>query len=85
MMDKTDFMLLSITVICQWVFAVCMWQIEEIWRSLQNDWVYNLPWGAWTRDYWGSHDWLFVFMFAAMIVQALCVVYAVGKGRRASL
>ena len=79
MMDKTDFMLLSITVICQWVFAVCMWQIEEIWRSLQNGWSYNLPWGASTLDYWGAHDTLFVILFAAMLVQALCVVYAVGN------
>lgn len=42
-----------------------MWQIEEIWRSLQNGWVYGLPFGASTWNYWFAHDiWFVVWAFS---------------------
>ena len=82
MMDKTDMVIISYTVCIQYLFAVGAWQIEEIWRSLQNGWAYNLPFGNLTYDYWGAHDLLYCIMAAAMISQAFLVVFAVWRRGR---
>ena len=74
--------IISYTVCIQYLFAVGAWQIEEIWRSLQTGWAYNLPFGGFTYNYWGAHDIVFVVMAAAMISQALLVVFAVWRRGR---
>lgn len=57
-------------------FIVSMWQIEEIWRSLQNGWAYNLPFGLATNDYWFAHDFWFCVQYVNVFV-ILAVVFGV--------
>lgn len=72
-------MILIYITILQWFFAVCFWQIEEIWRSLQMGWAYNLPFGCYTTDYWFAHDFIFVACWIAFIVQGAITVYVTVK------
>jgi hypothetical protein len=54
---------------------VSLWQIEEIWRSLQNGWVYGLPFGFSTYNYWFAHDFWFIVIFLSFVLLA----YGVNK------
>jgi len=64
---------------------VSMWQIEEIWRSLQNGWVYGLPFGHATSDYWFAHDiWftLWAFSYGMLLILVLGLTMMVTKLER---
>lgn len=59
-----------------------MWQIEEIWRSLQNGWVYGLPFGLSTGNYWFAHDVWFVvwaFSYGMLIIMVLGLTMLIVK------
>ena len=70
---KTEFMIL-VLVLCVATVLVCKWQIEEVWRSFQNGWVYNLPFLFSTPNYWLAHDFLWT---VESIANAVLVVFAV--------
>ena len=51
-----------------------MWQIEIIWISLQNGWVYGLPFGFETYNYWLVHDFWFTLIFASWVLLAVSIM-----------
>jgi hypothetical protein len=56
------------------LLLVSLWQIEEIWRSLQNGWKYNLPFGQSSEDYWFWHDVWFCVIGVAWLLLLLVAV-----------
>jgi len=53
------------------VLLLALWQIEEIWRSLQNGWLYNLPFGQATANYWLAHDFWFIAIGVSWVLMFL--------------
>ena len=56
------------------VFMVGLWQIEEIWRSVQNNWLYHLPFGYASSNYWLAHDYILVIMGFVWFIQLFVAV-----------
>lgn len=56
------------------LFLISLWQIEEIWRSIQNNWAYHLPFGFESFNYWGWHDLWFVILGISWGLMFLLVV-----------
>ena len=56
------------------LLLVSLWQIEEIWRSVENGWLYNLPFGLTSGAFWFWHD----FWFCMIVLAWLLMMY--GKG-----
>jgi len=61
MLEARFFVVVAASLLVSLALAMAsMWQIEEIWRSLQNGWIYGLPFGNATWNYWLAHDIWFV-------------------------
>jgi len=52
------------------LLLVSMWQIEIIWICLQNGWIYGLPFGFETYNYWLAHDFWFTLIFTSWVLLA---------------
>jgi len=53
------------------LLLVSLWQVEEIWRSLQNGWLYNLPFGLSTPNYWFAHDFWFLIIGLSWVLMLI--------------
>ena len=61
-------------VCSSFLLLVSMWQIEVIWVCLQNGWVYGLPFGFETHNYWLAHDFWFTLIFASWALLAVSLI-----------
>jgi len=69
--DKKVFIL---AVCSSFLLLVSMWQIEIIWICLQNGWLYELPFGFETYNYWLAHDFWFTLIFASWLLLAVSLM-----------
>ena len=73
-MNLGDKRVFVIGVCSSFLLLVSMWQIEVIWVCLQNGWVYGLPFGFETYNYWLAHDFWFTLIFASWVLLAVSLI-----------
>ena len=73
-MDLGDKKVFILGVCSSFLLLLSMWQIEIIWICLQNDWVYGLPFGFETYNYWLAHDFWFTLIFLSWVLLAVSLI-----------
>ena len=73
-MNLGDKRIFIMCVCSSFLLLVSLWQIEVIWVCLQNGWVYGLPFGFETYNYWLAHDFWFTLIFASWVLLAVSLI-----------